>query len=196
MNEERTSTVESLLGVLSLAPMSGYQMRQFMDQSTGNFWRESFGQIYPALKVMLKDGLVELVNGGKDMPGKDDRRPGKKVYRITAEGEQRLRKWLGAPAKPQVWRNELLLKVFYGNRAERGAISGHVLEAKSGYQADLERYEDIVRRLQADWATHPGMPYWCMTARYGIAESKALMAWCDDALEQLQEIEKRGEQHA
>jgi PadR family transcriptional regulator AphA len=186
MSEERTSTVESLLGVLSLGPMSGYQMRQFMDQSTGNFWRESFGQIYPALKAMLKDGLIATV----DEHGEG--RPGKKVYRITEAGETRLRQWLGAPAKQQVWRNELLLKVFYGNRAEKGAIAGHVAEARHGYAVDVARYEEILGRLQMDWATHPGMPYWCMTVRYGIAESKALMAWCDETLAELQGIEDRG----
>jgi PadR family transcriptional regulator AphA len=180
MAEMKTTAVESLLGVLSLGPMSGYEMRQFMEQSTGNFWSESFGQIYPALKAMLGDGLIAMVKGSREGG------PGKKVYRMTEAGEQRLRAWLGVPAKPQVRRNELLLKVFFGDRAERGAIAGHVAEWRQGYAADLARYQEILRRLPLEHAEHPGMPYWCMTLRFGIAESKALMAWCDETLAELE----------
>jgi DNA-binding PadR family transcriptional regulator len=183
MAEMKTSTVESLLGALSICPMSGYEMRRFMEQSTGNFWGESFGQIYPALRSMLGRGLIAAVKEGKDA------RPGKKVYRITEAGLEHLRDWLDVPARPQVWRNELLLKVFYGNQAERGTIAAHVEEWRQRYAADVERYEAILRKLQAEQAGHPGMPYWCMTVRYGIAESKALMGWCKETLA---ELEKQG----
>jgi PadR family transcriptional regulator AphA len=186
MSEMKTSTVESLLGVLSLAPMSGYDMRRFMEQSTGNFWGESFGQIYPALKAMLAGGLIAAVEVGKDA------RPGKKVYRITEQGVAHLRAWLGVPAKPQVWRNELLLKIFYGDRAERGVIAAHVKEWRQMFAIDVDRYEAILRRLPMEQGKHPGMPYWCMTVRYGIAESKALIVWCDETLEELQRLEGKG----
>ena len=185
MAEIKTSTVESLLGALSICPMSGYEMRRFMEQSTGNFWGESFGQIYPALKSMLAGGLIATVKPSGDA------RPGKKVYRITEAGLEHLRAWLGAPARPQVWRNELLLKVFYADRAERGAIAAHVKEWRQRFAADVERYEAILRKLQTEQAGHPGMPYWCMTVRYGIAESKALMGWCEETLAELKRLERR-----
>jgi DNA-binding PadR family transcriptional regulator len=156
-----------------------------MEQSTGNFWSESFGQIYPALKSMLKRGLIAAVKKSEDA------RPGKKVYRITEAGLEHLRTWLGVPARPQVWRNELLLKVFYGNQAGRGAIAAHVKEWKQRFAADVERYEEILHRLQTEEAGHPGMPYWCMTVRYGIAESKALMSWCEETLAELGKLASR-----
>jgi DNA-binding PadR family transcriptional regulator len=186
MDEIKTSTVESLLGVLSLGPMSGYEMRQFMERSTGNFWSESFGQIYPALKSMLRDGLVTIVDGGEDS------RAGKKVYRITEAGEQQLRRWLGAPAKPQVRRHELLLKVFFGDRAERGTIAAHVAEYRHRFAEDLERYEGIQRRLKVEYKAHPAMPFWLMTLRFGVTEAKALMGWCDETLAELKKQESGG----
>jgi PadR family transcriptional regulator AphA len=68
MAAKETTTMESLLGVLSLRPMSGYEIRQFMERSTSNFWSESFGQIYPALKRMLAEGLVEVQeHAGEDI---------------------------------------------------------------------------------------------------------------------------------
>jgi PadR family transcriptional regulator AphA len=184
MAEMKTTAVESLLGVLSLGPMSGYEMRQFMERSTGNFWSESYGQIYPALKAMLAHGLIATVKDSAEGG------PGKKVYRITKAGERRLREWLGVPAKPQVRRNELLLKVFFGDRAERGAIAGHVAEWRHEYAADLEKYEEILRQVQVDHPAHPGLPFWRMTLRCGIAEAKAMVAWCDETLAELEKLDR------
>jgi PadR family transcriptional regulator AphA len=186
MAEMKTSTVESLLGVLSLGPKSGYEMRQFMEQSTGNFWSESFGQIYPALKRMLADGLVMV----EDSEG--DGRRAKKVYRITKAGLARLKDWLGIPAVPRPNRHELLLKVFFGARAELGAIAAQTAGWRKRYAADLERYEHILPKLEAECAGHPGLPFWQMTVRYGIAEARMVMAWCDETLMELQRIEDRG----
>jgi PadR family transcriptional regulator AphA len=180
----KTTTVESLLGVLSLVPMSGYQMRQFMEQSTGNFWNESFGQIYPALKVMLAEGLVEVV---EDADGEGH--PAKKIYRLTAKGEVRLQAWLGVPLQPHKARNELLLKVFFGNRAERGAVAAHVKARQARCASDLERYAGIQHKLESMHADEPGMPYWRMTVRYGISEARMILMWCEETLAELQRLD-------
>ena len=182
MNAEKTSTVESLLGLLSLGPMSGYEMRQVMERSTANFWTESYGQIYPALKRMVKDGLATVEEQTKDGRAK-------KVYKITGEGERRLRAWLGVEAKPQVRRNELLLKVFFGDQALRGAIAAQVVAERERCEAEVEKFEAAVMRMEAEHARHPAMPYWRMTARCGILHAKATIAWCDETFA---ELEKRG----
>ena len=182
MKSEKTTTVESLLGVLSLGPKSGYEMRQMMERSTANFWSESFGQIYPALKSMVRDGLVTVEDQGTEARAK-------KVYRLTALGERRLRLWLGVEAKPQVFRNELLLKVYFGDKADRGMIAAHVVAERERCEEKLERYEAALVRMVTQYALHPAMPYWRMTARCGILQAKATIAWCDETLA---ELEKRG----
>jgi DNA-binding PadR family transcriptional regulator len=181
--EVKTTTVESLLGVLSVGPMSGYEMRQFMEQSTGNFWNESFGQIYPALRVMLAEGLVEVVED--DAEG----HPAKKVYRMTERGRERLREWLGMPLKPHKMRNELLLKLFFGETAERGVLAEQVRVWKQRYAADLQRYVGIEQKLEMMHGHDAGMPYWRMTVRYGMAEARMILAWCDETLGEMERIE-------
>lgn len=177
---EKTTTVESLLGVLSVGPMSGYQMRQFMEQSTGNFWTESFGQIYPALKRMVAEGLVEVASQEGEGP------TAKKVYRITEAGEARLRAWLGVPARPQPNRNEMLLKVFFGDRAEAGVVVGQVRAAYWRHAEELAGYERTLAQIERDHAGHPGMPFWRMTLRYGMAEARMVMLWCEQTLAELE----------
>ena len=59
MKLEGGSTPNALLGLLSLGPMSGYDIRQLIPRSIGYFWNESYGQIYPGLKRLAAAGLVE-----------------------------------------------------------------------------------------------------------------------------------------
>ncbi|MGA7156051.1 MAG: PadR family transcriptional regulator [Acidobacteriaceae bacterium] len=179
---EKTSTVESLLGLLSLGPMSGYEMRQMMERSTANFWTESYGQIYPALKGMVKDGLATVEEQVKDGRAK-------KVYKLTDAGERRLKKWLGVETKPQPQRNELLLKVFFGDRAEPGAIAAQIVAERERCEDDLERFGAALLRMETQHAKHPAMAYWKMTVRCGILNAKATMEWCDEVFV---ELEKRG----
>ena len=178
-SSSKTTTTESLLGLLSMGPMSGYEIRQLIEESIGNFWTESYGQIYPALKKMVADGLAEV---------KEERaegRPLKKVYTLTERGQGRLREWLAMPAVKQVPRNELLLKIFFGAQAEMPVLREQVEARRAKLAGDLKRYEAAAKRIAEMHVGNPGLKFWLMTAKYGIAEAKALISWCDECLEEL-----------
>ena len=127
-----TTTVEALLGMLTLEPMSGYDLKQLIEQSIGNFWRESFGQIYPTLKRLEEQGLIKSAEEGK---------AGRVVYAITEAGRAHLRAWLDDAPRPRVPRNELLLKLFFGRMAPVESMRSHVVETRARFAADLLRYE-------------------------------------------------------
>ena len=46
----------AILGMLALEAASGYQIKKEMEESTSNFWHESYGQIYPILKLLTENG--------------------------------------------------------------------------------------------------------------------------------------------
>jgi DNA-binding PadR family transcriptional regulator len=165
--------------MLSLGAMSGYELRRVIDESIGNFWSESFGQIYPTLKQLQAKGLVSASEGA---------RLGSKVYSLTELGHFRFREWLGLPAQPQVVRNELLLKLFFGNHADSETVCQQVTQERHRFEADLAHYAGIEARLKADYGGHPGMPYWLMTVNYGKAEAVALIGWCDETLKQIKTL--------
>ena len=180
---ERTTTVESLLVMLSLRPMSGYQLRLTIARTIGNFWQESFGQIYPALRRMEKDGLVvctEATEAG---------RRESKVYALTDAGRVRLEEWLGMPCERQVMRNELLLKVFSGVNAPRGSLVRHVREFREKVIADLERYRTVERVLREAQKGNPGLPYYMLTLRQGLLTADALLRWSEETLTELERLE-------
>jgi PadR family transcriptional regulator AphA len=89
---------------------------------------------------------------------------------------------VGAPK----FRNELLLKVFFGSKAEPGAIAAHVRARRERYVASLARYDGIAEHI-ASMEGDPNAPFYLMTVRYGIAEVKALIGWCDETLAVLEQ---------
>jgi DNA-binding PadR family transcriptional regulator len=180
--EIKTTTAEALLGMLSMCPMTGYELRQRIEGSIGNFWSESYGQIYPTLKRLEQEGFVSMAEG---------ERAGSKVYALTDEGWARLRAWLGVMPRPQVERNELLLKLFFGRLQPVDQVREQVAERRRGEVADLARYEAIERRLAREHATNPALPFWRMTLRYGMAQTKSLIGWCDETLAVLDEMARQ-----
>ena len=49
----------AILGFLAQRPMSGYDIKRSVEESVDNFWSESFGQIYPILRRLAEQGMVE-----------------------------------------------------------------------------------------------------------------------------------------
>ena len=72
----------AVLGLLKERPMHGYQLSRELGDSLGGLWRVSYGSLYPTLRRLERDAAIESEDG--DVRGA--RR--KKVYRITAKGEQ------------------------------------------------------------------------------------------------------------
>ena len=48
----------ALLGLLSWKPMSGYDIKKIVDIGLSHFWNENYGQIYPSLDALVKEGLA------------------------------------------------------------------------------------------------------------------------------------------
>ena len=48
----------AILGLLHYGDMHGYRIKNHLETNFGHMWTVNFGQIYPALKEMLGDGLV------------------------------------------------------------------------------------------------------------------------------------------
>ena len=98
----------TILGFLSLEPMTGYDLKKMMDNSTQLFWHAELSQIYPVLKQLEVKGLVKadaVPQGGK---------PDKKRYSITPNGRQCLIVWLNEPLdETPPTKSPVLLKMFF-----------------------------------------------------------------------------------
>jgi PadR family transcriptional regulator, regulatory protein AphA len=173
--------MEVLLGLLTVEPMSGYDMGQTIRGSIGHFWNESYGQIYPNLKKLAVDGFVGATT--ERQKGKPDRR----IYSITKKGRQRLANWMTVQPQAEIPRNELLLKLFFGAQVCPDISIGYIER-----MAESERRSLLQIKLAAEQIAknqqYPDAPYWKMAARFGEIELEAHLRWAEETLAELERI--------
>jgi PadR family transcriptional regulator, regulatory protein AphA len=172
----------AILGILTIAPMSGYDIKKKIEVSTSNFWTESYGQIYPILKRLVAEELA--TQSIEEQTGKPDRN----VYTITDKGREELQRWLVEPVEPQVERIEILLKLFFGNEVALADSIRHVQQFRETQEHLLKKYQDIEQDVKNRSNNNPHSPYWLITASYKLHVTEALIAWCDEALAKLDKI--------
>lgn len=177
-------TAYVILGLLSIEPnLSGYDMRKAIRSSVGFFWNESYGQIYPTLKRLVAEGLIEP---GSPAPlGRKQRR----VYRLTEPGRARLQQWLALPFHNDPPRNEFLLKLFFGREAAPGVSIGHVRDFQARNRRMLATLQEIEASARAGSPPNPHFPYWMLTLTLGKALTQGALDWGEAALTELTTLE-------
>jgi DNA-binding PadR family transcriptional regulator len=179
---KETKSKYAVLGMLSICPMSGYDIKKRIEGSISNFWSESYGQIYPILKRLVSEQFVTKTV--ERQSGKPDRH----VYALTERGRKELQRWLTEGIVPKVERNELLLRLFFGEEAAVTVSIEHVEKYKELQLQLLEKYSAIEKEIKATYVNDSNLPYWLMTLRYGQHVSQALFHWCDETLVTLNKI--------
>lgn len=141
MAKKRTTSPSryALLGFISQEPRSGYDINTYLDQPWLDFWNESYGQIYPNLARLLKDGLVTA-----EVEERSGRNNGaaKKIYTITEEGEEELAKWMRASGSmTRTVRDEQRLRFLFGGQTNpaiaRALIENMIDETREKQEALL-----------------------------------------------------------
>jgi len=169
----------ALLGVLNIEPMSGYDIRSYVQQSIGFFWQESYGQIYPGLRRLHEKKLISKKQA------RETRGPKRYVYSITAKGKATLAEWLATEPDPELVRHELLLKLYFGDMGSREDQIQHLEALEKRQRARLAQFEAIDRDVLPHYQHLTGHPYWRSTLSYGQHLTKARLAWCAETLEWL-----------
>ena len=163
--------------------MAGYEMKQEIQGSLGNFWSESFGQIYPQLRSLSEAALIEIV------PGEQSTRKAKNTYAITEAGRAALRDWISNAPATRPPRDELLLKVFFASEGDRQSVCHHCRKAREEAVAQLRKYQTIGNQIDALKSHQDKVKYWRMTLRMGIADAQTFIAWCDETLLEFQDAQ-------
>jgi DNA-binding PadR family transcriptional regulator len=163
-----------VLGVLAVEPRSGYDIKALTDKSTRFFWAASYGQIYPELKRLAEDGLIE---------GSDEPQGGRKrtVYRITDKGRGALGEWLDDPEQVHELRDEGLLKLFFAGAQDKDAVIAAVRGKRDAHAAALAELHEIEPYAAAAGRTGPAE-----VLDYGLAYNEFAVRWCEDTLKKLQ----------
>lgn len=174
--ESGLSTTEyAVLGLLTIKPMSGYEMRQLVAESIGHFWSESYGQLYPSLKRLRGAGLVSMKS---DKSSKRD----KHIYSITTQGREALAAWLALPAKPQPPRSELLLKLFFLSPGDAATTIEQVNGARDRALEELRHLGFVEAKIRSENAGQSQLQQWLYTLHFGRHRAEAVVRWADEIL--------------
>ena len=147
-----SKTQFTILGMLSIEPMSGYEIKQAIAESTAHFWAESDGQIYPALNRLTESGLIHCLE-------KPSGARLKKIYTLTSGGEAALQEWLARDVERSVIRHELLLKLFFGRKTSKKVLLHHISHFKSNIEKKLLQFDKIIAELKEKYSISVELKY-------------------------------------
>ena len=164
-----TPTARVILGMLKLGVRTGYEIKKAIDTSTRFFWGASFGQIYPELRRLRDEGLIE----GEDVPRGQVKRT---VYSLTPAGDRALQDWLtDTESFTFEMRDEGLLRLFFGDALSPEEVVAN-LRAQQGFlELVLARLREIEVDARTGFAAEDQLhPY--LALEYGIG----LITWMRD----------------
>ncbi|HEX3784426.1 MAG TPA: PadR family transcriptional regulator [Pseudonocardiaceae bacterium] len=173
----------AILGLLHEAPMHGYELRKRLTNKLGAFQAFSYGSLYPALRRLLRAGLIaEAVD---EAPGEDKAektrswgRRAKRVYQLTAEGKERFAT-LVTEGGPDAWDDDgfgVHLAFFSRTPAEARMriLEGRrrrVEERREGLRATLARAGEQIDRYTRE------------LHRMGLESSEREVRWLNELIE-------------
>jgi PadR family transcriptional regulator, regulatory protein AphA len=174
-----TAFEQVLLGMISLQPSTGYELKRRFATTPLGVYQPSSGALYPALERLERRGLL----ASEALPQTQHGRP-RRRYQLTKDGRQAHLDWVRAPVVPETVAQDLGLHLL------RFAMMPQVLPeeavvafltslraALAGFVASLEQ--------QADAIDAAGNPYAALAVEHGLAVHRASLAWAGQAIARL-----------
>jgi DNA-binding PadR family transcriptional regulator len=163
----------AILGLLKDSPMHGYELRKRLNSELGAFRAFSYGSLYPCLKSLLAEGLID-----EHAPvGSQRGRRSRISYQLTPLGEEHLERLL-AETRPAVCDDECfgVHFAFFGHT--RADVRLRILE---GRRDQLEERLESFRALRG----HPRRRtdrYTDELCRYGAESMEREVRWLSDLI--------------
>ena len=171
-----------LLGGLSYQPLTGYQLKQFVDSSTNHFWYAQTSQIYRTLDTLEKERL--LTSEIQEQNARPDRR----LYHITPTGQADVQTWLAQPlTEISPTKDVLLVRLFFSAQLEKETVLTQLRVQRSLHQQQLNLYRNEIAAL-IDQSSHQNPKLkrdallWDVTRRNGELVEEAYVRWLDEAI--------------
>lgn len=114
----------AILGLICQKPMTGYDITQEFQTTLSEFWTAGHSQIYPELKKLTEEGLVdfEVEISGTVLE--------KKVYHLTEEGRREFNEWLiqDVPMQPTA-KDVFRLRMYFSGQMP-GPVRRELIESQ------------------------------------------------------------------
>lgn len=176
----------SVLGILSIRPMSGYELKKVIDSSVGHFWTADQSQVYRTLSALVEDGMASRRTVVQE------ERPNLHLHSVTDNGLAELDRWLASPLRAQPSRDPFLARLFFADRLPMERIRELLDARRRETREEFAALEAIF--LVTDAAELPGdiselaRVLRMATLAKGLADARAELAWLDATEQKLEEL--------
>lgn len=133
----------AILGILTAAPLTGYETAKRFEGSVGHVWHAPDSQIYPELRRMESEALVE---GRLERWGPKGT---KTRYYITAAGETEFREWMATPLKYAPWRDVAHMQAAYFEWADPASVRMHLQQHAAHYTEQIAQWCSQVQAIES-----------------------------------------------
>lgn len=169
----------AILGFLEYRPMSGYDLKKFLDQSVAHFWSATQSHIYKAMERLESEGMVS------SQVIQQEGKPNRKQYQITDAGRTELRRWLSTPLPVEGPRAAWLIQVFFAHNLANEEIANlfekrieclrtYLSKCQLAQKNIDDNYKRVgVKRLHSLWQ---------LTLDYGIDHYENEISWLEKTL--------------
>lgn len=172
----------AILGFLSYRSFSGYELKRIFDSSVKHFWSADQSQIYRTLARLTEKGFTQI-----EVVTQTDR-PDRKMYHITSDGREELKRWLAGPFPMEASHSGPLVQVFFMGKLsnqealtkfeEAAAMFRQVLQMYEAVPANTEEFVKIVGSAREAY-------YWYSTLQMGILTTRASLTWVENVIDDL-----------
>lgn len=133
----------ALLAILTAAPLTGYETAKRFEGSVGHVWHAPDSQIYPELRRMESEALVE---------GRQERwgpKGTKTRYYITEAGVTAFREWMATPLKYAPWRDVAHMQAAYFEWADPASVRMHLTQHAAHYTEQIAQWSSQVQAIES-----------------------------------------------
>jgi len=168
-------TTYAVLGQIAGGPMSGYEVKARLETGAAQFWHASYSQIYAELRRLADLGLA-----GEEHV-RQDARPDKRVYTITAAGRRALEAWLREPWGLAGLKDESLVKLTLADPLSPAEVAGQLRRLKAEHERRRAEFESEIAALPDD-----ASPYLAIALRKGVHAQRAFARWCQESIDAIE----------
>jgi len=160
----------AVLGALARGPAHGYDLYHDLATGVGTIWALGISQIYALLGRLEHEGLVSHQRHAQE------KRPDRKIFTLTNEGEKIFKEWVGQPVRHvRDLRLEFLSKLHFARETGRGAaarlIRSQIALLEEKYQGMRQKGKSLKTFMETQ------------ALRYRQLQTKAAITWLQELLE-------------
>ena len=177
----------AMLGLINREPTTGYEISKEFSGKLGSLWNAKHSQIYPELKKLLDEGLVEFITviQGEVLE--------KKIYNTTPKGKEAFMEWLLADEQFCCEPNDNLhVRLYFCENMTYDQFRVSLLKQRERRAQGLEGLSEKVKQWEDNvpMFNSPELGDYMLLQGARLRE-KAYVEWLDHCLNHINDIQNK-----